>query len=222
MRAMILAAGLGERMRPLTDDKPKPLLEIDGKPLLQYQIEKLVHAGIRDIVINHAVMGDQIEDFFGSGRQLGANIIYSAEGNTPLETGGGIFRALPFLGDGPFIVSNADIWTDYSFQNLPKTLQGLAHLILVNNPDHNLNGDFAIQDGYASNQSGDVARYTFSGIGLYRHELFRHCSGGTFPLAPVIRRAVDQHQVTAEIYQGLWLDIGTPERLQTVSQLVKK
>lgn len=222
MRAMILAAGRGERMRPLTDEKPKPLLEVDGKPLLQYQIEKLVHAGIRDIVINHAVMGDQIEDYFGSGRQLGANIIYSAEGDTPLETGGGIFRALPFLGDGPFIVSNADIWTDYSYQNLQNTLQGLAHLVLVNNPDHHPAGDFAIQDGYACNQGENIARYTFSGIGLYSRELFRHCSGGAFPLAPVIRRAVDQHQVTAEIYQGLWMDIGTPERLQAVSRLIKK
>lgn len=220
MRAMILSAGRGERMRPLTDDTPKPLLQINGKPLIQYHIEKLVAAGIKDIIINHAIMGDQIEDYLGNGRQLGANIIYSAEGNVPLETGGGIFRALPCLGMDPFIVINADIWTDYSYQDLPKTLTGLAHLVLVNNPIHNLGGDFTVHDGYICNQG--TILYTFSGIGVYNHDLFRQCSDGIFPLAPLIRKAADQRQVTGEIYQGMWVDIGTPERLQALSKLIRK
>lgn len=217
---MILAAGRGDRMRPLTDNTPKPLLQINGKPLIQYQIEKLVSAGIKDIVINHAIMGDQIEAWFGNGRQLGANITYSAEGSMPLETGGGIFRALPYLGSDPFIAVNADIWTDYPYQDLPKTLTGQAHLILVNNPRHNPNGDFAMHDGYICNQG--TVRYTFSGIGVYSHELFRHSSNGVFPLAPLIRKAAEGRQVTAELYQGIWIDIGTPERLQELSELIKK
>lgn len=217
---MILAAGRGERMRPLTDNTPKPLLEISGKPLIQYQVEKLVSAGIRDIVINHAIMGDRIENFLGNGQRLGANIVYSAEGDIPLETGGGIFHALPYLGKAPFIAINADIWTDFPYQDLPASPDGLAHLILVNNPDHNPHGDFSLNSGYVSNQG--TARYTFSGIGVYRQELFRHCKNGVFPLAPIIREAVDRHEVTGEMYQGVWIDIGTPERLQEISQSVKK
>ena len=217
---MILAAGRGNRMRPLTDNTPKPLLEINGKPLIQYQIEKLVSAGVKDIVINHAIMGDQIEACFGDGRQLGANITYSAEGNMPLETGGGIFQALPYLGSAPFIAINADIWTDYPYQDLPNTLTGLAHLILVNNPHHNPHGDFAIADGYICNNG--TVRYTFSGIGVYSHELFRHCSNRAFPLAPLIRRAAEGRQVTAALYQGVWIDIGTPERLQELSKSISK
>ena len=217
---MILAAGRGDRMRPLTDNTPKPLLQVKGKPLIQYQLEKLVGAGIRDIVINHSVMGDQIETRFGNGRKLGANITYSAEGDMPLETGGGIFQALPLLGSDPFIAINADIWTDYPYQDLPKTLTGLAHLILVKNPRHNPAGDFAIDDGYLSNQG--TVRYTFSGIGVYSRELFRDCSNGVFPLAPVIRRAADERRVTAGFYQGMWMDIGTPERLHELSVLLEK
>lgn len=220
MRAMILAAGRGDRMRPLTDNTPKPLLQINGKPLIQYQLEKLVGAGIIDIVINHSIMGDQIEACFGNGRQLGANITYSAEGDMPLETGGGIFQALPFLGSDPFIAVNADIWTDYPYQDLPKTLTGLAHLILVNNPQHNPDGDFAIDGGYICNQG--TVRYTFSGIGVYSRELFRDCSTGVFPLAPLIRRAADERRVTARLYQGIWMDIGTPERLHDFSILLEK
>jgi N-acetyl-alpha-D-muramate 1-phosphate uridylyltransferase len=221
MRAMILAAGRGERMRPLTNNRPKPLLEINGKPLIQYQIEKLVDAGIKEIVINHAVMGGQIEACLGDGRQLGARIQYSAEGNTPLETGGGIFRALPLLGKHPFIAINADIWTDYPLQDLPETLAGLAHLVLVSNPVHHPHGDFAMQNGYISNHG--ARRYTFSGIGMYSHDLFRQCSNGAFALAPLIRQAAEHgKQVTAEIYNGLWMDIGTPERLQALVKLTEK
>lgn len=222
MRAIILAAGRGERMRPLTDNTPKPLLEINGKPLIQYQVEKLVSAGINDIVINHGIMGERIENFLGNGQRLGANIIYSAEGNIPLETGGGIFHALPYLGNAPFIAINADIWTDFPYQNLRSTLDVdvLAHLILVNNPAHNPHGDFSLNGGYISNQG--TSRYTFSGIGVYSYELFRHCKGGVFPLAPLIREAADRQEVTGEIYQGEWIDIGTPERLQALSKSDKK
>ena len=218
---MILAAGRGDRMRPLTDHTPKPLLQINGKPLIQYHIEKLVGAGIREIVINHAIMGDQIESCFGNGRRLGATITYSAEGNLPLETGGGIFRALPYLGKDPFIVINADIWTDYPFQNLPRNLTGLAHLVLVNNPAHNPHGDFTMRDGYVSKQG--TIQYTFSGIGVYSYDLFSQCSAGIFPLAPLIRQAAaKERQVSAEVYSGIWIDIGTPERLQSVLNIIKK
>ena len=217
---MILAAGRGERMRPLTDNTPKPSLEISGKPLIQYQVENLVSAGIKDIVINHAIMGDRIENFLGNGQRLGANIIYSAEGNLPLETGGGIFHALPYLGDAPFIAVNADIWTDFPYQDLPATLNGLAYLILVNNPAHNPHGDFSLDGGYISNKG--TVRYTYSGIGVYKPELFQHCKNGIFPLAPLIREAADRQQVSGEIYQGVWIDIGTPERLQELSESAKK
>jgi MurNAc alpha-1-phosphate uridylyltransferase len=220
MRAIILAAGRGERMRPLTDATPKPLLEVNGKPLIQYHIENLVHAGIHEIVINHGLLGLQIEEYLGDGGRFAASLCYSAEGDTPLETGGGIYRALPLLGDNPFLVLNADIWTDYPFGELPSQPAGLCHLVLVENPEHNPGGDFAINNGYVAN-SGNP-KYTFSGIGLYRKELFQDCSGGVFPLTPLIRRAADQQQVTGEIYTGTWQDIGTPERLYKLRNQVFK
>jgi len=142
MKAMILAAGRGERMRPLTDQLPKPLLTIDGKPLLQYHIEALAAAGIRELVINHALMGEMIEERFGNGESFKVHISYSAEGDNPLQTGGGIKHALPLLGEAPFIVVNGDIWTDYDFSCLPAVPAGLAHLVLVNNPPHHPHGDF--------------------------------------------------------------------------------
>ena len=220
MHAIILAAGRGERMRPLTDAMPKPLLDINGKPLIQYHVENLVRAGINQIVINHGVYCDQIEKYLGDGSRFQANLVYSAEGNAPLETGGGIYRALPLLGEGPFLALNADIWTDYPFQSLLSNPPGLAHLVLVANPEHNPAGDFAIQDAYLTNRGARL--YTFSGIGVYRKGLFQGQAGGVFPLTPLIRQAADKHQVTGEMYAGAWTDIGTPERLNKLRQQIQE
>jgi MurNAc alpha-1-phosphate uridylyltransferase len=218
MHAMILAAGRGERMRPLTDSRPKPLLEAAGKPLIIHHIERLAAAGCRDIVINHAHLGAQIEDALGDGARWGTRIRYSPEG-TALETGGGIFKALPLLGRGPFLVLNGDIWTDLDFARLELAAGLLAHLVLVDNPPHNPRGDFALNDGRVSSEGSP--RYTFSGIGIYRPELFRDCSPGAFPLAPLLRAAMARGLVSGEHHPGLWLDIGTPERLQALDRMLK-
>jgi MurNAc alpha-1-phosphate uridylyltransferase len=212
MRVMILAAGMGERMRPLTDTTPKPLLEVNNKPLIQHQVERLVSEGLTEMVINHGLMGEKIESFLGDGQQLGASIQYSAEHNNLLETGGGIYKALPLLGDEPFVVVNADVWTDYPFSQLPNEPAGLAHLVLIDNPPQHPQGDFALQDGQVTQE--DKTRYTFSGIGVYRSELFIHCDNGPFSLTPLLREAMAQGKVTGEHYAGLWIDVGTPERLQ--------
>lgn len=208
-------------MRPMTDKIPKPMLQVAGKPLIQYHIESLVRAGIREIVINHAVMGEQIESYLGDGRGFGANIRYSVEGDSPLETGGGILQALSLLGDQPFIALNADIWTDYPFQKLLHAIKEMACLVLVKNPWHNPQGDFCLStDGLIKN-SGQP-RYTFSGIGIYRPELFSGCKPGAFPLAPLLRRYADKGQIRGELYTGAWTDIGTPERLEAICSKFKK
>ena len=211
MRAMILAAGRGERMRPLTDSIPKPLLEVNGKPLIQYHVENLVRSGMTSIVINHARLGAQIERYLGDGSRFGADITYSPEGDLPLETGGGIFNALPLLGTDPFVVVNADIWTDFPFHTLPPQPTHLAHLVLVPNPPYNPGGDFSL----AGTQAGVIGTplYTFSGIAVYRPELFTGCKRGAFSLAPLLRIATARQQVTGELYDGDWMDIGTAERL---------
>jgi len=217
---MILAAGRGERMRPLTDKMPKSMLEVNGKPLIQYHVENLVQAGIVDIVINHALFGEQIEACLNDGKTLGASITYSAEDDQPLETAGGIVRALPLLGDKPFITVNADIWTDFPFQDLLCQSDDLsndsAHLILVDNPEHNKEGDFALSDGKVLNQGEPMQ--TFSGISIFTPEFFRDCSSGSAPLAPILRQAIEQGRVTGSHYQGQWQDIGTPERLSDLRQ----
>lgn len=215
MKAMILAAGRGERMRPLTDLTPKPLLKIGGKPLIEHQINRLRQAGYRDIIINTAWLGEQIRQALGDGRRYQVNIRYSDEGKTALETGGGIFKALPLLGDGHFLVINSDIWCDHpltapTFQN-----DYLAHLVLVDNPPHNNRGDFSLEHGMVRNTSPQL---TFSGIGWYHADLFTDCQPGKFPLAPLLRKAADENRVSGEHYQGMWLDIGTPERLQQIRQ----
>ena len=215
---MILAAGRGERMRPLTDTTPKPLLQVGARALIEYHIIALVQAGFPDIVINHAWLGSQIEDFLGDGSRYGARIRYSPEGEKGLETGGGIRRALPLLGDGPFVVVNGDIWTDYPFAHLPHTLPGLAHLVVVPNPDFNPSGDFALRDGIIHNTGGP--RYTFSGIGVYDARLFEHCHEARFPLAPLLRQAADAGQVSGECHSGRWSDIGTPGRLAELDHLL--
>ncbi len=214
MRAMILAAGRGERLRPFTDHTPKPLLPVAGKPLIVWHIEALVAVGIHDIVINHAWLGEQIEAALGAGEAWGAHIVYSPEGEQALETGGGIYRALPLLGDAPFLVVNGDVWTDYDFSCLPLRLDGLAHLLLVTNPSHHTTGDFFLVDGRVMGDSPDAreARLTFSGIGVYSPRLFANCEKGRFPLAPLLRRAMARGQVSGECYTGHWVDVGTPER----------
>ena len=212
MRAMILAAGRGERMRPLTDRTPKPLLLAGGKHLIQYHIERLAAAGIRELAINHAHLGGQIEETLGDGSRFGISIRYSAEGEgQALETGGGIFKALPLLGPDPFVVVNADIWTDCPFADLDLGADDLAHLVLVENPPHHPQGDFVL-DGQRIRAEG-LPRYTFSGIGVYRPELFASCAPGAFPLAPLLRRAMAEDRVSGRLHRGRWYDIGTPQRL---------
>ena len=211
MRAMILAAGRGERMRPLTDKLPKPLLPVAGKPLLQYHVEALARAGITELVINHARFGGRIEAFLADGAAFGVNIRYSAEGDSPLGTGGGIKQALPLLGDDPFLVVNGDIWADFPFDALPVSLPGQAHLLLVPNPPHHPQGDFVLQDGEISDSGRP--RHTFSGIGIYRPSLFASIKQQEFPLAPVLRQAMQNREVAGELYRGRWFDIGTPARL---------
>ena len=218
MRAMILAAGRGERMRPLTDHTPKPLLQVGGKALIEHHIEALAQAGIRRLVINHAHLGQQIEQVLGDGARWGVAIVYSPEPPGALETGGGIFSALSLLGSEPFIVVNADIWTDYAYGQLPRQLTGLAHLVLVDNPPQNPEGDFVLRGDTVT--GAGQPRLTFSGVGVYRPELFSDCQSGRFPLAPLLRKAMALGQVTGEHYRGLWFDIGTPKRLADVDRML--
>jgi MurNAc alpha-1-phosphate uridylyltransferase len=217
MKAMILAAGRGNRMRPLTDHTPKPLLAAGGKPLIQHQIERLAAAGFRELVINHAHLGQQIEAVLGDGARLGVSIHYSAEGEgQALETGGGIFKALPLLGPDPFLVVNGDVWSDLSLDTLTLAEGDMAHLVLVENPSHHQGGDFALVGGRVRTQG--EPRLTFGGIGLYHPELFASCQGGAFPLAPLLRAAMGQDRVGGQIHRGHWYDIGTPERLDELDQ----
>jgi MurNAc alpha-1-phosphate uridylyltransferase len=218
MKAMILAAGRGERMRPLTDDTPKPLLRIGGQTLIEHHIHALAQAGFTELVINHAHLGEQIVTALGDGDAYGVEILYSAETPPALETGGGIFNALPLLGDAPFLVLNADIWTDFPLAELPRQIEGLAHLVLVDNPEHHAQGDFSLSAGQVSQRG--PAMLTFGGIGVYSPELFSACTAGAFPLAPLLRQAMDKNRVSGEHYQGSWFDIGTPERLEAVNRVV--
>jgi len=215
MKAMILAAGRGERMRPLTDHTPKPLLQAGEHRLIEHHLLHLAKAGFRDIVINVAWLGQQIMDTLGDGSRYGLHIVYSDEGERALETGGGIFHALPLLGEAPFLVINGDVFTDYPFEKL-KNLQpaGLAHLVLVDNPQHNIEGDFYYSNGNLL-ESGSK-KYTFSGIGVYRAEFFNNQRAGAFPLAPMLRDYIRKHKVSAELYHGIWKDIGTIERLDEI------
>lgn len=220
MKAMILAAGRGERMRPLTDRTPKPLLPVGGKPLIQHLIECLAEAGFRELVINHAHLGQQIESALGDGAHLGVAIRYSPEGEgRALETGGGIFKALPLLGSGPFLVVNGDLWTDVRFEHLALADGDLAHLVMVENPTHNLQGDFALVEGRVGCCGSPCL--TFGGIGLYRPELFSGCTGETFPLAPLLRRAMAEGRVGGELHRGRWHDIGTPQRLAELDRWLR-
>ncbi|MEE4375897.1 MAG: nucleotidyltransferase family protein [Candidatus Competibacteraceae bacterium] len=216
MKAMILAAGRGQRMRPLTDITPKPLLSVGGKPLIVYHIEGLRQSGMRDLVINLGHLGEQIPALLGNGRSLGVSISYSQEPQDALETGGGILQALPLLGPAPFAVVNGDIWSDFPFAGLPRQLTGLAHLILVNNPSHHRNGDFVLRDGQVVERGAPAL--TFSGISVLHPDLFAHCKPGRFPLAPLLRDAINAGQVSGEHFAGHWSDVGTPERLHQLDR----
>lgn len=218
MKAMILAAGRGERMRPLTDTTPKALLKVGKHSLIEYHVIALVEAGVTDVVINHAYLGSQIEKALGDGSRYGATISYSPEGEVALETGGGIYKALPLLGAKPFIVVNADIWTDYPFKQLPQKPSGLVHLVLVDNPPFKKKGDFVLNGDRVINEGKSFL--TYSGIGVYSPALFEECTPGKFPLAPLLKKAADDGQVSGEHYHGEWYDIGTPERLRMIEQTV--
>ena len=220
MKAMILAAGKGERLRPLTLHTPKPLVRVGGVPLIEYLLRALAAAGFTDIVINHAWLGQQIEDHLGDGSRFGVSISYSPEGE-PLETGGGIFKALALLGDGPFAVVNGDIWTDYDFAALRQPLAGLAHLVLVGNPAHHTSGDFSLDHGRVQDGVPGADTLTYSGIAVLDPGLFQGCTAGAFKLAPLLRKAMAAGQVTGEQLQGHWVDVGTHERLAEVESLIK-
>ncbi|MBD8617160.1 nucleotidyltransferase family protein [Pseudomonas putida] len=215
MKAMILAAGKGERMRPLTLTTPKPLLAVGGKRLIEYHLLALAQAGFGEVVINHAWLGQQIEDYLGDGARYGVAIEYSRE-TEPLETGGGIRHALPLLGDAPFLVVNGDIWTDYDFSQLRGPLAGQAHLVLVDNPAHHPDGDFTLFEGQVRDQPG----LTYSGIAVLEPALFDGHGEAAFKLAPLLRRAMDVGQVTGEQHLGQWVDVGTPQRLSDLDRLL--
>lgn len=224
MKALVFAAGKGERMRPLTDSTPKPLLPVRGKPLIEWHLEKLAALGVQDVVINTSWLAHAFEPALGQGDRWGLRLHYSHEGPEPLETGGGMLHALPRLGSEPFLAVNADIWCDYDFARLPREPAGLAHLVLVDNPAHNPEGDFALL-GDGSMQPAGEQRLTFSGIGVYRPVLFNNwrsvigAAAGAeldpprFRLAPLLRAAMRAGQVTGEHHRGIWTDVGTPERL---------
>jgi N-acetyl-alpha-D-muramate 1-phosphate uridylyltransferase len=224
MKALVLAAGRGERMRPLTDTVPKPLLNVAGRPLIAYHLEALARAGIREVVINLSWLGDRLRAALGDGARYGVQIRYSDEGAEALETGGGICKALPLLAPGEFVVVNGDTWTDFNFRQL--RLDGeaesgaVARLVLVKNPAHHPQGDFALEGDVVVARARE--RLTFSGIGIYRPELFEGCvPGSKFALLPLLQRAIAAGSLRGELYRGEWWDVGSPERLQALEMRVR-
>jgi MurNAc alpha-1-phosphate uridylyltransferase len=221
MKAMILAAGRGDRMRPLTDTTPKPLLKVAGKPLIQYSIENLVQAGFTELVINVAYLGAQIKQALGDGHQFGASIVYSDEGEEGLETAGGIIHALPLLGDKPFLVVNSDVACDFPLAKLKPQSIELAYLVLIDNPEHHREGDFSLQShGKLQLEGGN--RLTFSGIGVYHPRLFAGVPTGKRKLRPLLEQAMTNSLVSGEKFGGFWMDIGTVERLQALDNYINK
>jgi MurNAc alpha-1-phosphate uridylyltransferase len=208
--AMVLAAGRGERLRPLTDELPKPLLTVRGKPLIVYHLERLARLGVREVVINVSWLAARIRERLGDGAEWNLQLRYSEE-EQALETGGGIFRALPWLGTAPFLVVNADVYSDFDLASLSLPPAGLARLVLVPNPPHNVRGDFALA-GERLRLEGEP-RWTYAGIGLYRAQLFEGCEGGKFPLLPLFRRAIGMDRLYGQLHLGQWSDVGTAERL---------
>lgn len=221
MKVMLLAAGRGTRMRSLTDHTPKPLLEVGGKPLIVWHIERLANAGFKEVVINHAYLGQKIEAALSDGSQWGVNIQYSPE-KTALETAGGIANALPLLGDAPFLVVNSDVYTDIDFSVLESAFQppNLAHLVMIDNPPQHPQGDFALQAGKLKAEG--EAKLTFSGVGVYSPNLFKGIvQGEAAKLAPLLKSAMANGLVSGKPYQGVWHDIGTPERLEAIDVLLQ-
>lgn len=232
MRALIFAAGKGERMRPLTDSMPKPLLVVGGKPLIEWHLEKLAAAGIAEVVINIAWLADRFEPALGDGSRWGLRLHYSYEGAEPLETGGGMLQALHWLGDEPFLAVNGDIWCDHDFASLPTQPPGLVHLVMVDNPVQHPGGDFALDDEGRLHSEGE-SRLTFAGIGVYRRELLDGWRGivgdalganetpPRFKLAPLLRAAMRSGRATGEHHRGRWTDVGTPERLTQLDRQLR-
>lgn len=214
---MILAAGKGERMRPLTDHTPKPLLQAGGKALIEHTLERMATAGFTEIIINTAHLGEQIPRTLGRGERYGVRIEYSYEGSEPLETAGGIVNALPLLGDEPFLVVNGDIACDFDFANLNYSSEKLAHLVLIANPEHHAQGDFCLQANGTVTEEGEP-KFTFSGIGIYHPKLFDFLLPGVNKLGPLLRQVMASGQVSGQYHPGFWMDIGTPQRLQELDQ----
>ena len=225
MKAMILAAGLGHRMRPLTLHTPKPLLEVGGKPLIVWHIEKLQSIGVTDIVINTAWLGEKLTQALGDGSQFGVNILWSHEGEG-LETAGGIINALPLLGEEPFILVNGDVWTTMDFATLfdVKLQDDLAHLVFVDNPAQHPNGDFILAHGraYTFDQAQQGEALTYSGVAVIHPAMFAGLENGKRPLAPLLKQAMLEQQISASKMQGVWVDVGTPERLNVLDQQIKQ
>lgn len=216
MKAMILAAGRGERLRPLTDSTPKPLLKVGEKSLIEYHLEKLARADFKEVVINTAWLGEKIQQALGSGEKYGLNIFYSDEGDQALETAGGIIKALPLLGDEAFLIINGDIFTDYDFNKLQTLkIKSEAHLIMVENPEHNVKGDFALSNGYLENSGESL--YTYSGIGIYTKQFFAGYPEGIRALAPILKEKIAAQKVSGELFKKAWADVGTIERLQQLN-----
>lgn len=211
MIAMILAAGRGERLRPVTDSMPKSLVEINGQALLERHLRSLAKDGVETVVVNLGWLGEQITERIGSGEEFGLNVVYSQEGDNILETGGGIHRALPMLGADPFLVINADIYTDMPLPDVQLGDDDMAHLICVPVTEDKSSGDFAIVDGRIRNDGEPM--FTFSGVSIYRPEFFADCTPGRFSVVPMLRAAADADKISGSIYSGLWRDVGTPERL---------
>lgn len=214
MAAMILAAGRGERLRPISDTTPKALLEVDGVSLLDQHLRRLAAAGIKTVVINLGWLGEQIAERTGSGQQFGLQVIYSPEYDNILDTGGGIQRALSLLGSAPFWVINADVYTDMPLPNEKPRADSLAHLVLVPTPAYKANGDFELRDGKVRNS--DNQDLTYSGIAIYRPEFFAGSGRGRFSVVPLLRAAADRGQLDGSVYEGIWEDVGTPERLHAL------
>lgn len=216
MIAMILAAGRGERLRPLTDTTPKSLIEVRGQSLLERHLENIRDAGISDVVINLGWLGEQIEARITGGSKYGVNVQFSPEGDNVLETGGGIHRALPMLGDEPFLVVNADVFTDMPVPDITVSDDHIGHLVLVPTPDYHHGGDFDLDEGLVRN--GDAPSLTFSGVAVYRPEFFKDCEAGRFSIVPMLREAADDGRLQGSIYKGLWADVGTAERLAALNE----
>jgi MurNAc alpha-1-phosphate uridylyltransferase len=216
--AMILAAGRGERMRPLTDATPKPLLAVHGQPLIERHVKNLARAGIKRIVVNLAWLGSQIRDYLGDGARFGVAITYSEEAPRALDTGGGVFRALRHLSPGPFAVINGDIYSDFPFETLGLAPDRDAHLVLVPNPSY-LHGDFGLKQGQAVAAASEL--FTFGCIAVYRPAFFDGCRDGVFPMMPLWRRSMAAGHCSAQLYTGLWEDVGTPERLAALNARLK-